>query len=93
MFVSFDNIQQLMKSNRVSTVEQEKIYAVVVTSILAVIPDRLTIDNIKFVAQNAPAVWNRENMWHPDCKDILVEKLDSNSLTNIINVTMKMKLF
>ena len=87
VFVSFDNIQQLMKSNRVSTAEQEKVYAVVVTSILAVLPDGLTVDNIQFVAQNAPGVWNTEYMWHPDSKDILVEKLDSDSLTKIIHVT------
>ena len=35
IFVSFDNIQKLMKSYRLTSKEQEKVYAVVASSILA----------------------------------------------------------
>lgn len=53
IFVSFDNIQKLMKSYRLTSKEQEKVYAVVVTSILATLPDGYNCNDIQFRASNS----------------------------------------
>ena len=53
IFVSFNNIQKLMKSYRLTSKEQEKVYAVVVTSILATLPDGYNCNDIQFKASNS----------------------------------------
>ena len=39
LFISFDNIQSLAKSHRLTSTEREKVYGVIVCSILALLPD------------------------------------------------------
>ena len=57
LFVSFDNIQQLFKSYRLSEEEQNKVYAVIVTSILAILPDGLNVSDIQYKANNNMSSW------------------------------------
>ena len=60
LFISFDNIQKLFKSYRLSEEEQERVYGVIVTSILAILPDGLKIDTIQYKASNNLTYWYSE---------------------------------
>ena len=73
IFVSFDNIQKLMKSDRLTSTEQEKVYAVVVTSILATLPDGYNCDDIQFKASNSPSAWYT-GYWYNETSDVFCEK-------------------
>ena len=84
IFVSFDNIQKLMKSYRLTSKEQEKVYAVVVTSILATLPDGYNCNDIQFKASNSPSAWY-SSYWYNETSDVFCEKLDSDALKDCIN--------
>ena len=84
IFVSFDNIQKLMKSYRLTSKEQEKVYAVVVTSILATLPDGYNCNDIQFKASNSPSAWYT-SYWYNETSDVFCEKLDSDALKDCIN--------
>ena len=73
-----------MKSYRLTSTEQEKVYAVVVTSILATLPDGYNCDDIQFQASNSPSAWY-SNYWYNETSDVFCEKLDSDALKDCIN--------
>ena len=83
ILVTFDNIQKLMKSHRLSGLEQQKVYAVVVTSLLATLPDGYTADNIQFEAKNAPSNWAYDLTYNEKTK-VFIENIDSKILTSCI---------
>ena len=72
-----------MKSHRLSRLEQQKVYAVVVTSILATLPDGYTADNIQFEAKNAPSNWCYDLIYNEKTK-VFIENVDNKILTSCI---------
>ena len=57
LFISFDNIQKLYKTNRLTEHEQQKVYAIIVCSLLAVLPEGFAKNDIQFKSSNSPSSW------------------------------------
>ena len=86
LFVSFDNIQKLMKGHRLSECEQEKVYGIIVTSILAVLPDGLHSSDIQFKPKNNISSWFSE-LAFDERKRVYYNKIDSKILRSMIKVS------
>ena len=84
IFVSFDNIQKLSKTHRLTSKDQEKVYAVVVTSILATLPDGYRCNQIQFQASHSPSAWYTAYHYNEET-DVFCQKLDSDVLKECIN--------
>ena len=69
----FQEPKNVSKSYRLTSTEQEKVYAVVVTSILATLPDRYNCDDIQFKASNSPSAWYT-GYWYNETSDVFCEK-------------------
>ena len=83
LFFSFDNIQKLLKSYRIGGKNQEKALAVVVTSVLAILPDGKTESDIQYIAENSPEFWFHDI--EIDKKNqVIFEKLNSTALKSTI---------
>ena len=73
IFVSFDNIQKMYPQHRISDQEQEKVYAVIVCSILALLPDGYTTSSVQYTPSNSMAAWYTQLDWN----------FESNTFSNI----------
>ena len=69
----FQEPKNVSKSYRLTSTEQEKVYAVVVTSILATLPDGYNCDDIQFKASNSPSGWYT-GYWYNETSDVFCEK-------------------
>ena len=69
----FQEPKNVSKSYRLTSTEQEKVYAVVVTSILATLPDGYNCDDIQFKASNSPSAWYT-GYWYNETSDVFCEK-------------------
>ena len=85
LFVSFDNIQQLFKSYRLSEQEQNKVYAVIVTSILAILPDGLIVSDIQYRANNSLSSWFHDFGYDKE-KGFFYNKLDNEVLKDMTQI-------
>ena len=65
----FQEPKNVSKSYRLTSTEQEKVYAVVVTSILATLPDGYNCDDIQFKASNSPSAWYT-GYWYNETSDV-----------------------
>ncbi len=85
VFVSFDNIQKLMKGHRLSEQEQQKVYGVIVTSILAVLPDGYLVDQIQYKSENNMTYWFSDFGYNKD-KGIFYNQLDNHILKKMTKI-------
>ena len=85
-FYSFDNIQTLFRSHRLEGKNADKVLAIVVTSVLATLPDGVSESNIQYLSEHSPASWYTSLQKHPT-KEIFVEKLDEKILMEIMNIS------
>ena len=85
VFVSFDNIQKLMKGHRLSEAEQQKVYGIIVTSILAVLPDGYQVDHIQYKAENNMTSWFSEFGYNKD-EGIFHNQLDTELLKKMSKI-------
>ena len=85
VFVSFDNIQKLMKGHRLSEAEQQKVYGIIVTSILAVLPDGYQVDQIQYKAENNMTSWFSEFGYNKD-EGIFHNQLDTELLKKMSKI-------
>ena len=83
--MSFDNIQKLMKGYRLSEAEQQKVYGVIVTSILAVMPDGYLVDKIQYDSKHNLTNWFFD-FSHNKEKDIFYNKLDNELLKKMTKI-------
>ena len=83
LFFSFDNIQKLLKSYRIGGSNQDKPLAVVVTSVLAMLPDGKKESNIQYIAENSPENWFHD-VKIDNKKQIPFENLDPSVLKSTI---------
>ena len=86
-FYSFDNIQTLFKCHRLEGENADHILAIVVTSVLATLPDGDSEEStIQYLSEHSPASWYMNFQKHPS-KDIFIEKLDEKVFMEIMNVS------
>ena len=83
LFISFDNIQRLMKGHRLSEGEQEKVYGIIVCSILAVLPDGSEPSEIQFKPRNNLSSWFNE-LDYDNSKETYYNKLDTAIIKEMI---------
>ena len=76
-FYSFDNIQQLFGSQRITGKDQ--VLAMVVTSVLCTLPDGYRPNNIQFKAHLSPASWFSQYKYNEKNKSS-IDKLDTDCL-------------
>ena len=86
LYVSFDNIQQLQKSHRLTGQEQQKIYGIIVTSILGILPDGDKIDKIQYQARNSLSNWFTD-LKLDETNQIVYNKLDFDCLKDIASIS------
>ena len=57
LFLSYDNIQTIGKSYRLTSTERDKVFGVIVTSLLGVLPDGFQVCDVQFQGFNNPTWW------------------------------------
>jgi len=82
LFVSFDNIQQLMLQHRIMGQEQNKVYAIIVCSILGLLPAGYTIDKIQYQACHSQVSWFTD-LNYDENSDTYYNKLDNTVLKSM----------
>ena len=85
LLFSFDNIQTLLKSHRIGGEHQKKILAIVVCSIMCLMPDGKMKSQIQYACENTPANWYSKYKYDSN-KSMFVEELDASSLKNCLNM-------
>ena len=70
-FYSYDNIQTLFKNHRLDGKNADKVLAIVVTLVLATLPDGASESSIQFNSEHSPANWYPSLVKHPT-KDIFI---------------------
>ena len=87
LFFSFDNIQKLLKSHRIGGTHQKKVFAVIVCSILCLLPDgEFKQSLIQYTLDNCPAKWYSNYRFEPERK-IFSEDLSTKSLKKCLNMS------
>ena len=81
-FYSFDNIQTLLGTQRITGKDQERVIAVVVTSVMCTLPDGMKIDTIQYKPSFSPSHWYSEYQIHEKNK-VPIDKLDN--VTSVLN--------
>ena len=77
------NIQNLFKNHRLGRKNADKVLDIVVTSVLATLPDRASESMIQFISEHSPANWYTSLEKHLT-KDIFIEKFDEKVLKDIM---------
>ena len=85
LFFPFDNIQKLLKSHRIGGEQQKQRLAVVVCSILCLLPDGLHKCDIQYFYKNSPANWLSSYRFESE-KNIVVDHIQSNTLKNCLKI-------
>ena len=85
LFFSFDNIQTLLKSHRIGGFHQKKILAVVVCSIMCLLPDGEEICKLQYSHENTPANWYSRYKFEPE-KKIFTDNLSLSALKKCIKL-------
>ena len=86
LFFSYDNIQTLLKSHRVGGSHQSKVLAIVVCSILCLLPDGEDKKSLmQYISEFCPANWYSELQFEQK-KQIFIEKLNTDTLKSIFGV-------
>ena len=83
LLFSFDNIQTLLKSHRIGGTHQKKVLAIVVCSILCLMPDGDKQSDVQYAAENAPAQWYSEHMYLSD-QQCFIEKINAQVLKDCV---------
>ena len=87
LFFSFDNIQKLLKSHRIGGTHQKKVFAVIVCSILCLLPDgEFKQSLMQYTLDNCPAIWYSNYRFEPESK-IFVEDLSTKSLKKYLKMS------
>ena len=84
-FYSFDNIQTLLGTQRITGKDQERVIAVVVTSVMCTLPDGMKTDTIQYKPSFSPSHWYSEYQIHEKNK-VPIDKLDNVSLLECATV-------
>ena len=86
LFFSYDNIQTLLKSYRIGSEQQKKVIAIVVCSLLCLMPDGENIKSeVQYITENTPAYWYSEYRFDQK-NNIFVENLSAETLKNCIKL-------
>ena len=83
LFISFDNIQSLAKSHRLTSTEREKVYGIIVCSILALLPDGYEVCEVQLQGCNNVAWWFSDFGWDEKSGNFY-NKLNTDALKQMI---------
>ena len=84
LFFSFDNIQKLLKSHRIGGNHQKKVLAVIVCSILCLLPDGECKNTIQYAVKNSPASWYSNYRFEAG---LVIEDISTESLKKCIKLS------
>ena len=84
LFFSFDNIQKLLKSHRIGGNHQKKVLAVIVCSILCLLPDGECKNTLQYAVKNSPASWYSNYKFEAG---LVIEDISTETLKKCIKVS------
>ena len=85
LFFSFDNIQTLLKSHRIGGAQQMKVLAIVVCSILCLMPDGDKPSDIQYKLENTPAYWYSQYIYEAT-KKVVIQELNTSTLKDCLKL-------
>ena len=86
LFFSFDNIQKLLKAHRIGGNHQKKVLAVIVCSILCLLPDGECKNTIQYAVKNYPASWYSNYKFETG---LVIEDISTETLKKCIKVSQE----
>ena len=86
MYFSYDNIQQFLKSSRITSSDDYKILAIIIASILMHQPDGDKKDDIQYKKNLSPCSWFSEYKYN-ETNGVSIDNLNPNSIQKVAKVS------